>query len=117
MCERDLDTTYVPMPAVCVGCEPVRSRLWYASAILLTLIVVVLVIGGAVQHPIYFEDVDIAVAAMELVPSAVEAQDELAGPVLSPWGCARVFVRGGVPSWGSRCLHGGRTEEEGIFME
>ena len=44
---------------------------------MLTLIVVILVIGGPIQHPENLEDVAVAVIAVKLVPRTIKAEDEL----------------------------------------
>lgn len=67
----------------------------------LTLVIVVLVIGSAVQHPVNLQDVRITIVAVELIASAIEAQDKLVGLVSSPWGRTHVPIHVGFVAWGS----------------
>lgn len=52
----------------------------------LTLVVVVLVIGCSIEHSENLENVAVAVVAMELVPGAVEAQNQLSWFLARLWG-------------------------------
>lgn len=53
----------------------------------LTLVVVVLIIRSPIEHSKDLEDIAVAVIAMELVSSSIEAQDKLPRPStgLSTW--------------------------------
>lgn len=43
----------------------------------LTLVVVILIICSAIKHPEYFEDVAVAIIAVEFVTRAVETKNQL----------------------------------------
>lgn len=78
MWEREPETTYVPMPAGPVSQPALVPEDTLCAVGKLTLIVVILIVRRPVQHAEDFEDVTVAVVAVELVTCTVEAEHQFA---------------------------------------